>query len=507
MSTLRGDHSNQSGFEASQTLNRWLSSWLSPEKERPLLRAGAGLILGAVIAALAFEQPLIAGVPFAILGAAIWLLDFRPYYFLILLSTPLSMEFAVSPSLATDLPTEPLMLLLTGTFFARLILKRHEIPWERFRHPLATWVFLALLWSVVTVVFSVDRTVSGKWLLAKVWYVFAFGGVTLLVMKTARDFRAIFWCLFVPTLFTVVWTLVKHASFNFGFAQVNLSMEPWYRNHVNYAVFLALVYPFLWLAASWYRKWSWQRMLLNTSKVLFGAAIYFSYTRSSWVSLVVAAAAFIVMSRHLLKPATILALVCLFGTCAWLLNDNKYLDYAPDFSKTIYHDDFGDHMAATTSLEDVSSAERIYRWVAGWYMFEDKPITGFGPGNFYPWYQFYTVSSFYTYISRNEERSTVHNYYILLLLEQGFLGCFLFFCLITTAVFRGQSIYSRARDPETKRLAMAVTLSFITILVNLFFSDLLEADKIGTLFFLLLAVLIVLDLNSRKALSVSKEES
>ena len=61
--------------------------------------------------------------------------------------------------------------------------------------------------------------------------------------------------------------------------------------------------------------------------------------------------------------------------------------------------------------------ERVYRWVAATRMFKDHPWMGFGPGNFYPYYMHYTLSDFETYVSDNPERSTAHNYPLLLLAE------------------------------------------------------------------------------------------
>jgi O-antigen ligase len=475
----------------------WLAGRMMAFGRRRTLAAGSAFIAAGVLAALALEQPLLLALPLGLVGLALWLVDYRPFAWLLWAATPLSLEVPLGDALSTDLPTEPLMLAGTAALAGWFVLRRRSVPWARFRHPIATALGLHLLWLLVATGFSVDLAVSAKWMAAKLWYVGAFFGLTLLLVRRPEtrggDFRTLFWLLFWPTAFTVVWTLARHAQMNFGFAEVNLSMEPFYRNHVNYAVFVALVTPLLWLASGWYRPWTWPRMVLQVAKPVFLAAVYFSYTRSAWISLVVGLAAWWLMKRDLLRAGALAALVALLGTCAWLLDNNRYLDYAPDFSKTIYHDDFADHMAATASLEDVSSAERIYRWVAGWYMFLDKPLTGFGPGNFYPHYQHYTVSSFYTYISRNEERSTVHNYYLLTLLETGLAGTLLFFTLVFTAVFTAQRAYARSRDPDLRRFLLAVTVSFVTILVNLFFSDLVEADKIGTLFYALLALILVAD--------------
>lgn len=470
-----------------------IENWAARFGERRLLLAAALFLLLPLFAALLLKQPLILALPFGAIGLALWLYDFRPFVYLLWAATPLSVEFLVGDSLSTDLPTEPLMLMLAGGFLAWLLLRSRRVPWERFRHPVITVLGLHLIWLMVCVVFAVDLEVSLKWMAAKLWYVLAFLGATLLVLRRASDFRPLFWCIFLPALFTVIWTLVQHAGRQFSFADVNLSMQPFYRNHVNYAVFVALLTPYVWMAASWYPPYTWPRMLLQASRWLFPVAVYFSYTRSAWISLVAGLGAYFLMKYNKLRQASIVALLALLGVCGWLLQNNRYLDYAPDFSKTIYHDDFADHMAATATLQDVSSAERIYRWVAGWYMFLDKPLTGFGPGNFYPHYQNYTVSSFYTYISRNEEQSTVHNYYLLTLLETGLIGCVLFFALVFTALFNAQRAYWEQRDPQTRKLILAATVSLVTILVNLFFSDLVEADKIGTMFYAALAILVAMD--------------
>src|SRR5204863_8437894 len=109
--------------------------------------------------------------------------------------------------------------------------------------------------------------------------------------------------------------------------------------------------------------------------------------------------------------------------------NNNYLDYAPEFKETIIHDEFGQHLSSTFEGKDVSSMERIYRWVAATRMFKDHPWMGFGPGNFNPYYKSYTVSSFETYVSDNPEHSTAHNYPLLLLAEQGTIGLAIFFFL------------------------------------------------------------------------------
>ena len=55
----------------------------------------------------------------------------------------------------------------------------------------------------------------------------------------------------------------------------------------------------------------------------------------------------------------------------------------------ITHDDFDDLLSATTKGQDVSTMERVYRWVAGGHMVAEKPWLGFGPSTFTEFYKSY----------------------------------------------------------------------------------------------------------------------
>ena len=127
-------------------------------------------------------------------------------------------------------------------------------------------------------------------------------------------------------------------------------------------------------------------------------------------------------------------------------------------------------------------------------MIEERPYLGFGPGQFYFNYKEYTINKFETYISRNPERSTVHNYYLQVTVEQGFIGLTIWVVLLVYILYLGQKLYNRFTDKQYKYLAMVLTLSIITIIVNIALSDLIEADKIGTMFFMMMAILVNLDL-------------
>jgi O-antigen ligase len=128
--------------------------------------------------------------------------------------------------------------------------------------------------------------------------------------------------------------------------------------------------------------------------------------------------------------------------------------------------------------------ERVYRWVAAFQMSKDRPWMGFGPGNFVNFYETYTVKSFQTYVSDNPEGSGVHCYYLMTLVEQGFIGMIIFIALSFLVLIQAEKIYHRCTDPARKRIIMAVTLCTVVMDAFLLINDMVETDKMGSFFFI-----------------------
>lgn len=456
------------------------------------------LAIASMFAGVILEEPLFFLTPIAFLLAFQLVLNYKKVFYLLLLVTPPATEFYSASGFSTTLPTEPLMIILMLTFLFFVLLKQENLDKQFFTHPLAIILYIHITWMIFTALFADEIVISLKYLLAKTWFIVAFWGVGGLVIKNFKDYKVAFWCLFVPTLILTIYTINNHYHYQFRFSEVNKTMVPFFRNHVNYAVFLALMLPLTIVATSWFKKYTWQKMLLKTGVLIILMGIYFSYTRSSWLSVTGALFAYFLIRYNKIVPAMFTAIGAVIIFVIYMVSNNHYLNYAPEYTKTIYHSNFSDHMESTMTLEDVSSAERVYRWVAAMHMIEAKPLLGFGPGQFYFNYKEYTTNKFETYISRNDEHSTVHNYYLQITVEQGFIGIIIWVSLLVFIFYFGQRIYNRFTDPVYKGLTMAILLSIVTILVNISLSDLIEADKIGTCFFMFIAILINLDLYQKR---------
>ncbi|OAV43023.1 O-antigen ligase [Lewinella sp. 4G2] len=453
----------------------------------------AAVSLVAMVVALATDNYLLLGLP-----AVMWVLaqsftDFRPLFYLMLVFIPLSTDIQLPGGLSTDIPTEPLAVGLTGLFVLHLARHWHEYASERFLHPIACLLYLHVGWILFTTFFSAGVTTSLKFSAAKLWYVGAYFLVPLLLIRSRKSLLIALNCIFWPLLFVAIQTLVRHAAYGFSFAEQHLTMYPFMPEHVSYAGCLSVFTPWL-IFLRWWRgrqgksTWWWTYLILPVWMI----AVYFTFTRAAFVALVMAGGVYFLIKWKLLKPVLALAVVALLLGSAYVIQDNKYLDYAPDYNTTVSHDNFGNLISATYKLEDISTMERLYRWVAAGHMVPYEPWTGWGPGTFLQHYKGYTVEMFRTYVSDNEDGSGIHSYYLMTLVEQGFPGLVLFLVYILGALVYGARMYYRQRDPYARNAIMAALLALIIVDAFNIINDQMETDKIGAQYLLNLAFIIAM---------------
>ncbi|GAA4380399.1 O-antigen ligase family protein [Hymenobacter koreensis] len=447
------------------------------------------LVVGGATAVLAGTNlgllPVVAAI-----GLGVLVVDWRWVYYLLLTTLAFSLQFPMPGGLSLDVPSEPLMLVLLGCFGVAVLAGRTGLTRREVAHPLVLLLGLTLLWAMVSTMFSVDTAKSVKYLLAKTWYIGPFLFVTLMLLRRPSDVWKIAACHTFGACLTVLYAAARHAATGFSFDSINQALSPFYINHVIYATVLAMLLPYAFYAAR--SKTGLSRTAWRVAMVLMLFGLFTSYTRASILSLPVAGLFYVVMRLRLTRWVLIGAISAAVSGALYFVQENNFMLYAPDFEKTIFNgDNFEKHLEATYKLEDVSGMERVYRWVAAVRMLADKPLTGSGPSTFYPEYKRYTVKSFRTYVSDNPERSTTHNYFLLQLAEQGLPGFALFVLLLSATLLFTETLYHRAaRQPQFRRVVLAAGLSLVVIVFHLLLNELIEVDKIGSFFFIGLAVLI-----------------
>lgn len=465
-----------------------------PRPGRRLLLLWASMVLLGVLIGIVSNHFELVVLPGVLLIACLAFLDFRKVFFLMLGLIPFAMEVDLPSGFSTDFPTEFLVIGLMGVYLLYLLQEYRRLNANYLLHPLSLLVLLHLGWILATTITSQIPWISLKFFLAKTWYVVVFFYLAGRMLRSERDFKIFFWVTIIPLCLTAVYAIVRHYGEGFSFMAVNRVVVPFYRNHVNYACLLVLMVPLTFRAFWWYRRWSFLWWVVLAALLILLVGIQLSFTRAAYVSVLIAAGGYFIIRYRLVKPALLSAFLATVGGVFYMVHDNTYLQYAPNFERTITHKRFDRLVEATFEGEDISTMERVYRWVAGWNMVLDKPMMGFGPGNYPRFYKEYTVTRFRTYVSHNPDSSGIHNYYLMTLIEQGLLGLLIFLGICTYVLLKGEGVYRQLQDPERRRTLMAFLLSALIIFSLLLINDLMETIKVGPYLFLSMAVLVNMDL-------------
>lgn len=429
----------------------------------------------------------------------VWLMcvDWKTAYWLLLFSIPFSVDIKLG-SFSTSVPDEPvtwLFMLLLALLFAY---NPRAFPRRALLNPVAALLVAQVVWTAIATVYSTNPSLSIKYLLVKIWLFAVFFLFPLLVFRERKDFVRGFRAVALPVLLTVVFIMTRHAQVGFQFSRVSDAIGNLYYNHVDYSTVLSMIFPVACLA------WPSTESLSRSARACFIAApallataIFLSYARAA--ILAVAFAFIVVLSIRYRVARAVMPLfyIALVAVSAWLIHENKYLVFRPDYDQTYMHHDLNSHMQATFSGTDMSGMERVYRWIAAVRMSGERPLTGFGPNTFVANYKPYTLSDFRTYVSHNPERSTTHNYFLHTLAEQGWPGMLLYALLIPVVIASAQRTYNRLADPFYRRCTLAAAAMFSAAFVNNFFSELTDTHKVGALFYISMALIVVLEHRSR----------
>jgi O-antigen ligase len=460
------------------------------------------IFIATGIAAILLEQPIFIALPFLYIIIPI-IFSFvihktEKIFWLLFITLPLSTELNITPSLGIDFPDELLLMLLTGLFFLSIMFRPKLFPIAVLKHPLFLLIVLQLFWLLVCTFFAVNQLLSIKFFLARIWFVIPFVVLPQFFLQSITQFKKLALYLLIPMAAVVVLCLVRHSFYQFSFEGIKDTLSPFFRNHVTYSAMLVCLLALLWCVRKLTPKTNQYRRWLNLGLAIGFIALFFAYSRGAWAALIFGIFTAIIIRQKIMGRILIVATIAIASLIGWLTYNNHYVRFAPDYQHTIFHSELREHLQSTTSLKDLSNAERFYRWVAGAKMFAERPITGFGPNNFYSNYKNYTADIFKTYVSDNPEHSTVHNYFLLTAVEQGFIGLLLFYLLLCMMLMHVQKLYNQFQNNfyRTVTLTTGIIISMIATINTM--SDMIETDKIGSLFWLSIGVIIILELKLKE---------
>ena len=457
-----------------------------------------GLFIAFLVVAVLTEWYFLAAIPFvAVLLYNGWT-NSHLVFFLLLLSLPFSFEYNFTPSFGSDIPDEGLMLFVSVLFAGYWVYDPASLKLKTIQHPLLILLAAHLGWILIATVFSSDLTLSVKFFLAKGWYMGAFVVAPLIVFREKKYLKTAAIIFAASMLAVAVIAMVNHLEYDFSFASVSDAVSPFFRNHVNYSAMLVCALP-VFVAIHQLSTSKSIKAIIKTAIILLFIALFLSYARGAWLALLMGAFAYWLIKKRSLLTLYIVGILITVLAIFWIKSSDRYLEFAHDHDTTVFHEDFREHLVATYKLKDVSSAERFYRWVAAVRMIKYEWLTGYGPNTFYDNYRPYTIPAYKTWVSNNTEHSTVHNYFLLLAVEQGIPGLVLFLLLLGAMLYYAQQLYHRVEDIFYKTVAIMTGVIIIMIVTVNMLSDLIETDKIGSLFFLCLSILVMTDINTKRS--------
>ena len=431
--------------------------------------------------------------PLGIIIALLYLYSLDVILWLVVFSTPLAINIRdFDIGIGISLPTEPLLIGVLILFFIKLLFSR-DIDWRFIKHPITIAILLNLSWLLVTSITSQLPLVSFKFLISRLWFVIPMYFVGSILFRKFENAKLFSWLYVSALLIVIVYTIYNHSLYAFNEEQGHWVMTPFYNDHTAYGAILAMFIPIMF--GFGFDK-SDKRSLRIIAFILFGillVALYLSYSRAAWVSVVFALFVYFLIILRI-KFRWILASIALILTIFFTFKF-EIIDFL-EKNKQDSSANIIEHIESIANISsDASNLERVNRWQSALRMFGERPIFGWGPGTYQFEYAPFQRSMEKTIISTNAgDKGNAHSEYIGPMAESGLLGMLTFLAIVVLVIRTGIRVFRRATRKEVKMLSLVTVLSFVTYAVHGFLNNFLDSDKASVPFWSFAAIIVILDI-------------
>lgn len=435
---------------------------------------------------------------FAIVLLAFFALEKLLY--LVVFFTPLSLPLSeLVHGLGFDmfLPTEPLLFGILLIFILKCFGNRN-FDRDILTHPVSLAIYFSLFWMLVTSTTSTMPGVSFKFFLSRIWFVMGFYLLTAKLFESGKNIEKFIWLYTLPLLMVIAYATTRHLAYGLWDKQAaNFVVNPLYNDHTAYGAALAMYIPFLF-GFSFTKIYSPRvKTLAYVVLVILLIGLTLSYARAAWLSVVAAFGVWMIIRLKIrFKPLFITFLVTL---SILVVFENQILMYL-ERNNTESSTNLTEHISSMSNISsDASNLERINRWSCAIRMFENKPFFGWGPGTYMFNYAPYQLTAERTIISTNSaDGGNAHSEYLGPMAESGFMGLITFLILIGMVVYTAIHAYMRVDDKRLKTLVMSALLGLITYYIHGIMNNFLDTDKLSVPFWGFTAIIVAIDIHSRK---------
>ena len=415
----------------------------------------------------------------------------------VILFVPLSIKSDLPGGFSISVPSELIAVIIISYFVIYPDTIR-QTDKRIYTHPVFLSLTALMIWLLITSTISSVPLVSFKRTIIQILYLLVF--FFLFFTKFTTPSRIVKFYVFyaigmiIPILNGMIW----HSQYNFNPQASYYMPQPFFIEHTIYGAALAFIIPFLYyltfITNDFNRK--------NINKIMFGSILLLcvageilSFSRAAWLSLIAIPFFWLILKFRIRLGALFIILVV--GSMIILLFLNPIISVISRNEARSNRGNIREQVESVSNIQtDISNLERINRWKCALRMYQERPLTGFGPGSYQFKYGMYQVPKEMTRISTyHGEKGNAHSEYLGYLSETGLPGMMIYLVSILFTLLTGFRIIYNVKDTGTRDLAIAVLLSLAPFYVHTIFNGFLENDEIGSLYYGSLAAICALDLH------------
>lgn len=428
---------------------------------------------------------------------------------LLLFLVPVSVTSGIDGGFAIALPSE-LLTAITAMLFTLAVFLLAPLRRDILRHPLTILFFIELGWMLFCSAFSHEPGVSIKRCLVRMAFIMVYYLLAAQWLDNIRHRRWLYILYAAGCVVPILWTIAQHARFGFQLEIAYIVCRPFFTEHTIYGAVLAFLLPgliILYLHRKTFGITGWAGFGLLLLLLITLAGELLSFSRAAWLSLLVAGF-FYLLIRWRVKLRTMLAVLAA-GTLLIALNSNTLIDMVRRNEAVSNKGTLAEHVQSVANIQsDASNLERVNRWVAAIRMARVHPVTGFGPGTYQFEYGRFQDRAYMTRISTyTGNRGHAHSEIFNALSETGFPGMILYLVIVFSVIGYGLRVIARSKDKAEQLLATAALLSLMTYYIHGLFNAFLDTDKMASLTFCSIAVIMLTDLRQRKTITAEPERT
>jgi putative inorganic carbon (hco3(-)) transporter len=424
---------------------------------------------------------------------------------ILFLLIPLSFSTKLIGDFEIQFPTEPIIALI-AIFAILSINKSLEFYKNILRHPISKIILIEIIWLLICSLNSELKQVSFKYTVVRICYALIF---YVLIIQWLQKYNKPSYFFFIYSLGFVIPILngLKfHSKWNFSQKVSYIMPQPFFNDHTVYGACLAFLIPILFALLIYFDKFFKNKkmiLIILPIVVLFCVAEYFSFSRASWLSLVLSALLYIALKLGLTSKIFITTLI--IGLLFVWMNQNALIDKLNESNSLSNKDDLRQQITSITNIQtDVSNTERINRWKCALRMGIEKPVFGFGPRTYKFFYADYQTRQDLNRTSTfNGDKGHAHSEYLSFFAECGAIGFIIHLLFFFIPLVEGINLVQKSKLKKNKIMATAFLLGFFTYFTHGFFNGFMEEEKMSSLVFVSMAVFFYIDEAERKNLEIT----